>query len=120
DTRRFLTEVEIYLRMHPAEYDTDKKKCLFLLSYLRGKDTQSWKQRNTDLIFNWKSSDDELKWDDLKSAFKKHYLPADIKADAQLRIKDMKMGERADNYVNKFRVLADESGYDDEALAHIF
>ncbi|KAI3615439.1 hypothetical protein WG66_011721 [Moniliophthora roreri] len=120
EARRFLTEVEIYLRMHPSEYDTDEKKCLFLLSYLRGKDTQAWKQRNTDLIFNWKSGDKELKWDDLKSAFKKHYLPIDIKADVQLRIEDMKMGEQADNYVNKFRVLADESGYDDEALAHIF
>uniref|UniRef100_A0A0W0F3G5 Putative pro-pol protein n=1 Tax=Moniliophthora roreri TaxID=221103 RepID=A0A0W0F3G5_MONRR len=98
--------------MHPSEYDTDEKKCLFLLSYLQGKDTQSWKQRNTDLIFNWKSGDDELKWEDLKNAFKKHYLPADIKADVQLRIEDMKMGERADNYVNKFRglpfILADK------------
>ncbi|KAI3615264.1 hypothetical protein WG66_003536 [Moniliophthora roreri] len=120
ETQRFLTEVEIYLRMHPTEYDIDEKKCLFFLSYLRGKDTQAWKQRNTDLIFNWKSGDEELKWDDLKGAFKKHYLPINIKADAQLRIEDMKMGERADNYVNEFRVLADESGYDDEALAHIF
>ncbi|KAI3613545.1 hypothetical protein WG66_006110 [Moniliophthora roreri] len=120
ETWRFLTEVEIYLRMHPTEYDTDKKKCLFFLSYLRGKDTQAWKQRNTDLIFDWKDSDEKLEWKDLKAAFKKHYLPIDIKADAQLRIEEMKMGERADNYVNEFRVLADESGYDDEALAHIF
>ncbi|KAI3600024.1 hypothetical protein WG66_011142 [Moniliophthora roreri] len=120
ETRRFLTEVEIYLRMHPTEYDTDEKKCLFFLSYLRGKDTQAWKQRNTDLIFDWKDGDEKLEWKDLKSAFKKHYLPIDIKADAQLRIEEMKMGERADNYVNEFRVLADESGYDDEALTHIF
>ncbi|ESK83671.1 hypothetical protein Moror_2156 [Moniliophthora roreri MCA 2997] len=105
ETRKFLTKVEIYIRMHPSEYNTDEKKCLFLLSYLRGKDTHG---------------DEELKWEDLKNAFKKHYLPVDIKADAQLRIEDMKMGERADNYVNEFRVLADESGYDDEALAHIF
>uniref|UniRef100_A0A0W0G5Z5 Uncharacterized protein n=1 Tax=Moniliophthora roreri TaxID=221103 RepID=A0A0W0G5Z5_MONRR len=120
ETRRFLTEVEIYLHMHPTEYDTDEKKCLFFLSYLRGKDTQAWKQRNTDLIFDWKDGDKKLEWKDLKAAFKRHYLPIDIKADAQLRIEDMKMGERADNYVNEFRVLADELGYDEEALAHIF
>uniref|UniRef100_A0A0W0GCW9 Retrotransposon gag domain-containing protein n=1 Tax=Moniliophthora roreri TaxID=221103 RepID=A0A0W0GCW9_MONRR len=120
ETRRFLTEVEIYLRMHPTEYDTDEKKCLFFLSYLRGKETQAWKQKNTDLIFDWKDGDEKLEWKDLKAAFKKHYLPIDIKADAQLRIEEMKMGERADDYVNEFRVLADESGYDDEALSHIF
>uniref|UniRef100_A0A0W0G0K2 CCHC-type domain-containing protein n=1 Tax=Moniliophthora roreri TaxID=221103 RepID=A0A0W0G0K2_MONRR len=67
ETRRFLTEVEIYLRMHPTEYDTDEKKCLFFLSYLRGKDTQAWKQRNTDLIFDWKDGDEKLEWKDLKN-----------------------------------------------------
>ncbi|KAI3600007.1 hypothetical protein WG66_011148 [Moniliophthora roreri] len=30
------------------------------------------------------------------------------------------MTKRADNYVNEFRVMADESGYDDQALIHIF
>uniref|UniRef100_A0A0W0FDP1 Uncharacterized protein n=1 Tax=Moniliophthora roreri TaxID=221103 RepID=A0A0W0FDP1_MONRR len=34
DTKRFLMEVEIYLHMHPTDYDTDEKKCLFMLSYL--------------------------------------------------------------------------------------
>ncbi|ESK81729.1 hypothetical protein Moror_11563 [Moniliophthora roreri MCA 2997] len=34
DTKRFLMEVEIYLCMHPTDYDTDEKKCLFMLSYL--------------------------------------------------------------------------------------
>ncbi|ESK80670.1 hypothetical protein Moror_5113 [Moniliophthora roreri MCA 2997] len=34
DTKWFLTEVEIFLQMHPNDYNTDEKKCLFLLSYL--------------------------------------------------------------------------------------
>ncbi|ESK82539.1 hypothetical protein Moror_14371 [Moniliophthora roreri MCA 2997] len=34
DTKRFLMEVEIYICMHPTDYDTDEKKCLFMLSYL--------------------------------------------------------------------------------------
>ncbi|ESK81918.1 hypothetical protein Moror_682 [Moniliophthora roreri MCA 2997] len=91
DTKWFLTKVEIYICMHPSDYNTDEKKC-----------------------------EEELKWTDLKNAFKKHYLPADIQADAQLRIEDAKMGERADSYVNNFRVMANESGYDDQALIHIF
>uniref|UniRef100_A0A0W0G5G5 Uncharacterized protein n=1 Tax=Moniliophthora roreri TaxID=221103 RepID=A0A0W0G5G5_MONRR len=55
DTKRFLMEVEIYLRMHPDEYDTDEKKCLFLLSYLRGKNTESWKKGQSTKIFEPKS-----------------------------------------------------------------
>ncbi|ESK83580.1 hypothetical protein Moror_12070 [Moniliophthora roreri MCA 2997] len=71
-------------------------------------------------IMSGEDGDEALKWDNLKTAFKRHYLLADIKADAQLRIEEMKMGERADNFVNEFRVLADESEYDDQALIHIF
>ncbi|ESK82174.1 hypothetical protein Moror_14465 [Moniliophthora roreri MCA 2997] len=41
DTKKFLMEVEIYLQMHPTKYDNDEKKCLFLLSYLRGKNTEA-------------------------------------------------------------------------------
>uniref|UniRef100_A0A0W0FMG7 Reverse transcriptase-rnase h-integrase n=1 Tax=Moniliophthora roreri TaxID=221103 RepID=A0A0W0FMG7_MONRR len=48
DTKWFLTEVEIFLQMHPNDYNTDKKKCLFLLLYLQGKTTALWKQSKTD------------------------------------------------------------------------
>ncbi|ESK94492.1 hypothetical protein Moror_8150 [Moniliophthora roreri MCA 2997] len=120
DTKRFLMEVEIYLRMHPNEYDNDEKKCLFLLSYMRGKNTESWKKTQSAKIFDQKSDQDELTFSKLKDEFKKHYLPADIQAEAQIKIEEAKMTDRADNYVNDFQVMADESGYDNQALIHIF
>uniref|UniRef100_A0A0W0G223 Reverse transcriptase-rnase h-integrase n=1 Tax=Moniliophthora roreri TaxID=221103 RepID=A0A0W0G223_MONRR len=55
--RRFLTEAEIFLCMNPKDYDTDEKKCLFLLSYMRGKGVTSWKLAHSDKIFNQKSKD---------------------------------------------------------------
>ncbi|KAI3612692.1 hypothetical protein WG66_014592 [Moniliophthora roreri] len=106
--------------MHLSDYDTDEKKCLFLLSYLQGKTTASWKQSKTNRIFERKSGKDELTWTNLKASFKKHYLPADIQADAQLQIEEAHMTDRANTYVNEFRVIANESGYDDQALIHIF
>uniref|UniRef100_A0A0W0FUP1 Retrotransposon gag domain-containing protein n=2 Tax=Moniliophthora roreri TaxID=221103 RepID=A0A0W0FUP1_MONRR len=120
DTKRFLMEVEIYLRMHPTNYDTDKKKCLFMLSYLWGQSTQLWKKTQSAKIFDRKSEDTELTFSKLKDEFKKHYLLANIQAEAQIRIEEAKMTDRADNYVNDFQVMADESGYDDQALIHIF
>ncbi|KAI3619187.1 hypothetical protein WG66_012829 [Moniliophthora roreri] len=120
DTKRFLMEVKIYLCMHPTEYDNDEKKCLFLLSYLRGKNTESWKNGQSRKIFNPKSGETALTFQTLKDEFKKHYLPADIQAEAQIKIEEAKMMDRANNYVNDFRVMADESGYDDQALIHIF
>ncbi|KAI3595022.1 hypothetical protein WG66_002410 [Moniliophthora roreri] len=120
DTKRFLMETKIYLRMHPTEYDNDEKKCLFLLSYLRGKNTESWKNGQSAKIFEPKSGATPLTFQTLKDEFKKHYLPADIQAEAQIRIEEAKMTDRADNYVNDFQVMADESRYGDQALIHIF
>ncbi|KAI3614978.1 hypothetical protein WG66_016848 [Moniliophthora roreri] len=91
DTKRFLMEVEIDLHMHPTDYDNDEK-----------------------------NKDPELMWNNLKDAFKKHYLPADIQAEAQLKIEELRMTDQADNYINNFRVMADESEYDDQPLIHIF
>uniref|UniRef100_A0A0W0FB59 CCHC-type domain-containing protein n=1 Tax=Moniliophthora roreri TaxID=221103 RepID=A0A0W0FB59_MONRR len=103
DTKRFLMEVEIYLRMHPTEYDNDEKKCLFLLSYLRGKNTESWKKGQSWKIFDPKSGETALTFQVPKDEFKKHYLLADIQAEAQIKIEEAKMTDRADNYVNDFR-----------------
>ncbi|ESK86423.1 pro-pol protein [Moniliophthora roreri MCA 2997] len=120
EMKRFLMEVEIYLRMHPTEYNNNEKKCLFLLSYLQGKNTEAWKKTQSKKIFELKSGEEALTFSQLKDEFKKHYLLADIQAEAQIKIKEAKMTDRADNYVNDFRVMADESGYDDQALIHIF
>ncbi|ESK84299.1 hypothetical protein Moror_3750 [Moniliophthora roreri MCA 2997] len=91
DTKRFLIEVEIHLQMHPTEYNNDEKKCLFLLSYLRGKNTEAWKKTQSRRIFEPKSREEALTFSKLKDEFKKHYLPADIQAEAQIKIKEAKM-----------------------------
>ncbi|ESK81839.1 hypothetical protein Moror_9641 [Moniliophthora roreri MCA 2997] len=120
ETKRFLTEVEIFICMHPTDYDTNEKKCLFLLSYMWRPKTKAWKWIYTSKIFDKGDEDVELTWDELKKQFKKHYLPADLQAEPQLKIEEIKMTDQANNYVNEFCVAADESGYDDQALIHIF
>uniref|UniRef100_A0A0W0EWC0 Retrotransposon gag domain-containing protein n=1 Tax=Moniliophthora roreri TaxID=221103 RepID=A0A0W0EWC0_MONRR len=120
DTKRFLMEVKIYLWMHPTEYDNNEKKCLFLLSYLQGKNMEAWKKTQSGKIFEPKSGAEALTFSKLKDEFKKHYLPADIQAEAQIKIEEAKMTDQANNYVNDFRVMANESEYDDQALIHIF
>uniref|UniRef100_A0A0W0FSJ3 CCHC-type domain-containing protein n=1 Tax=Moniliophthora roreri TaxID=221103 RepID=A0A0W0FSJ3_MONRR len=37
-----------------------------------------------------------------------------------MKIEDLRMKERADDYVNQFRLLTMETGYDDEALIKFF
>ncbi|ESK82289.1 hypothetical protein Moror_15470 [Moniliophthora roreri MCA 2997] len=44
----------------------------------------------------------------------------DTIGDAQLKIKDLQMKDRADEFVHEFRLLAIETGYGDQVLIKIF
>uniref|UniRef100_A0A0W0FNU9 Retrotransposon gag domain-containing protein n=1 Tax=Moniliophthora roreri TaxID=221103 RepID=A0A0W0FNU9_MONRR len=89
DTKRFLTEVEIFLCMNPKDYDTDKKKCLFLLSYMQGKEPK----------------DPKLEWTEFQDKFKKDFSPANVRGEAQLQIEELKMEDRANIFIYNFQLL---------------
>ncbi|ESK80821.1 hypothetical protein Moror_4320 [Moniliophthora roreri MCA 2997] len=44
----------------------------------------------------------EEMWDSFKARFRKTWQPVDVKGDAWMKIEDLRMKERADDYVNQF------------------
>lgn len=44
-TRKFITEIMLYLSLNSHIYDTDKKKISFILSFMNGGTAETWKQR---------------------------------------------------------------------------
>ncbi|ESK82170.1 hypothetical protein Moror_14471 [Moniliophthora roreri MCA 2997] len=111
--------------MNPTRYNTSEKKKLTLLLLLKGQ-TQEWKVTEQMKIFPedpnhpiTKKAAEET-WDSFKIRFRKAWQPVDVKEDAQMKIEDLRMKERADDYVNQFRLLAMETGYDNEALIKFF
>ncbi|ESK81826.1 reverse transcriptase-rnase h-integrase, partial [Moniliophthora roreri MCA 2997] len=105
--------------------NTDEKKKMILLSFLKGK-TTDWKTTEQERLFPEDDDPEEKKkaaketWSTFKNRFRKHWQPVDVAGDAQMRIRDLQMKERADNYVNQFRLLASQTGYDDIALITFF
>ncbi|KAI3619225.1 hypothetical protein WG66_012926 [Moniliophthora roreri] len=111
--------------MNPSKGNTDEKKKMILLSLLKGKTTE-WKMTEQEQLFPEDDDPEEKKkaaeetWSAFKNRFKKHWQPVDVAGDAQMRICDLQMKERADDYVNQFRLLASQTGYDDVALMTFF
>ncbi|KAI3596468.1 hypothetical protein WG66_003219 [Moniliophthora roreri] len=111
--------------MNPSRANTDEKKKMILLSFLKGK-TTDWKTTEQERLFPEDDDPEEKKkaaketWSTFKNRFRKHWQPVDVAGDAQMRIRDLQMKERADNYVNQFRLLASQTGYDDIALITFF
>ncbi|ESK82609.1 hypothetical protein Moror_11236, partial [Moniliophthora roreri MCA 2997] len=108
DTRRFLLDLE-----------------LTLLLLLKGR-TREWKVSEQMKIFPENPNSPIAKkaaeetWDNFKARFRKTWQPVDVKGDTQMKIEDLRMKERADDYVNQFQLLAMETGYDNEALIKFF
>ncbi|KAI3612716.1 hypothetical protein WG66_014779 [Moniliophthora roreri] len=125
DTCQFLFDLELYFKMNPSRSNTDKKKKMILLLLLKGKTTE-WKMTEQEQLFPEDDDPEDKKkaaeetWSVFKNKFRKHWQPVDVAGDAQMRIRDLQMKERADDYINQFCLLASQTGYDDVALMTFF
>ncbi|KAI3606121.1 hypothetical protein WG66_003979 [Moniliophthora roreri] len=125
DTHRFLLGLELYFTMNPVKVNTNEKKKMILLSLVKG-DTGEWKIRETMKLF---PEDDDSKkkkeaaketWSSFKQRFQNEWQPINVVREAQMKIEEIKMKDRADEYVNRFRLIAMDTKYDDEALTKFF
>ncbi|ESK82384.1 hypothetical protein Moror_12192 [Moniliophthora roreri MCA 2997] len=98
DTRRFLFNLELYFRMNSSRANTDEKKKMILLSFLKGK-TTDWKTTEQERLFPEDDDPEEKKkaaketWSVFKNRFRKHWQPVNVAGDAQMRIRDLQMKE---------------------------
>ncbi|ESK81299.1 hypothetical protein Moror_12138 [Moniliophthora roreri MCA 2997] len=104
DTRRFLLDLELYFAMNPTRLNTDEKK-MILLSLIKG-DTEEWKQREMMKLFPEDDGSEKKKeaaketWSSFKQRFRSEWQPVNIVREAQIKIEQIKMKDRADEYVN--------------------
>ncbi|ESK85174.1 hypothetical protein Moror_17172 [Moniliophthora roreri MCA 2997] len=124
DTRCFLLDLELYFAMNPVKANTDEKKML-LLSLVKG-NTSEWKQRETMKLFPEDDDPEEKKkaaeetWRSFKQRSQNEWQPVNVVREAQIKIEQIKMMDRADEYVNRFRLIAMDTKYDNEALMKFF
>ncbi|KAI3621120.1 hypothetical protein WG66_007460 [Moniliophthora roreri] len=125
DTCRFLLDLELYFAMNPVKANTNEKKKMLLLLLVKG-NTSEWKQRETMKLFPEDDDPEEKKkaaeetWSSFKQRFQNEWQPVNVVREAQAKIEQIKMTDRADEYVNRFRLIAMDTKYDNEALKRFF
>ncbi|KAI3603075.1 reverse transcriptase-rnase h-integrase [Moniliophthora roreri] len=125
DTYCFLLDLELYFAMNPVKANTDEKKKMLLLSLVKG-NTSEWKQRETMKLFPEDDDPEEKKkaaeetWSSFKQRFRNEWQPVNVVREAQAKIEQIKMTDRADEYINRFRLIAMDTKYDEEALMRFF
>ncbi|ESK87518.1 hypothetical protein Moror_2037 [Moniliophthora roreri MCA 2997] len=115
DAKKFLREVLLYITLNPKAFTTDQSKKLFLLSYMTDGPGEFWKNDKTDLLLAFDPEAEKVSWLDFIEDFKTSFEPLDTALEAQLKLRDLKMKERADKYTYQFAYLAKQTGYNDAA-----
>uniref|UniRef100_A0A0W0FRC2 Retrotransposon gag domain-containing protein n=1 Tax=Moniliophthora roreri TaxID=221103 RepID=A0A0W0FRC2_MONRR len=90
DMHRFLLDLEVLFRMNPTRYNT------------KWKVTEQMKIFPEDPNHPIMKRAAEETWDSFKARFRKAWQLVNVKGDAQMKIEDLRMKERADDYVNQF------------------
>ncbi|KAI3596451.1 hypothetical protein WG66_002861 [Moniliophthora roreri] len=97
DAKKFLQEVLLYIALNPK---------------IPG---EFWKNNKTDLLLAFDADAEKVSWGDFVEDFKMSFKPLNTALEAQLKLQDLKMKERADKYMYQFSYLAKQMGYNDAA-----
>uniref|UniRef100_A0A0W0FN01 Retrotransposon gag domain-containing protein n=1 Tax=Moniliophthora roreri TaxID=221103 RepID=A0A0W0FN01_MONRR len=88
----------------PRAFDGSRKDAkkflreLFLLSYMTDGPGEFWKNDKTDLLLAFDPEAEKVSWTDFMEDFKTSFEPLDTALEAQLKLRDLKMKERANEY----------------------
>ncbi|KAI3615729.1 reverse transcriptase-rnase h-integrase [Moniliophthora roreri] len=112
-------EVKAALPRAFTGYQKDAKKFLreklFLLSYMTDGPGEFWKNDKMDLLLAFNPEAEKVSWIDFVEDFKTSFEPLNTALEAQLKLRDLKMKERADEYTYQFSYLAKQTGYNNTA-----
>ncbi|ESK80640.1 hypothetical protein Moror_15526 [Moniliophthora roreri MCA 2997] len=115
EAKKFLREVLLYVALNPKTFTNDRTKKLFLLSYMTDGLGEFWKNEKTDLLLVRDPKAEKATWTEFIKEFKLSFKLLDTALEAQLKLRDLKMKERADKYMYQFAYLAKQTGYNNTA-----
>ncbi len=104
----FVNAIDLYLEINSDTYDDDKKKIIFLLSYLKGGEAEIWKQqwlngkRNTAGAIPWST----LKYEDIVGDFRQAFEPVEQASNAFFNLQTVRQGSRpVEEYITEINLL---------------
>ena len=110
----FLLEIEMFLRMNGSIYDTDEKKIIYALSFMREGTAGPWKHSYWNAYSNFGFSGT---WAGFKNSLRNDFSPVDKKGEAMNKMMTERQGERtADEYIEQFKIWHLESGIQDQIV----
>ncbi|EEB89117.1 hypothetical protein MPER_12826 [Moniliophthora perniciosa FA553] len=120
-TRKFLNSVYLYIEANEQDFKDEKKKILFLLSFLEGGIAEDWKIVKTEqFMFGNDGGPKYPTWKEFIDEFNKTFEQTDLAGRAREKMHVLMQKGTATEYVNEFKLLATKTRYDTVALIDQF
>ncbi|THH04929.1 hypothetical protein EW145_g5163 [Phellinidium pouzarii] len=116
--RHFLSSCEAYLSLNEQVYNTNKRKIIFVLSFMLEKAARDWATNRTTIALapnsTTKTSTGFGTWEDFVNDFRNTFITTNDSANAQHQLLNIKQMGTADNYNTQFRSLVTHSNISDK------
>jgi Retrotransposon gag protein len=114
-TKKYLQDCKLYLKVNDQIYNTHKKRIVFALSFMTGGTTAGWKESFINDV-HAQTPVDFGTWDAFKAAVTAAFEPIDDQGAARTQMKTLKQGTSGvQDYISQFRILKERSGLTDNA-----
>ena len=104
----FLIELKMYLAMNADIYNTDQRRIIFTLSFMKEETAESWKQSY------WRQTQEQMQpwdWTIFKNALSTSFTAPDNPGDAITKMEtDTMTGGTADEFIKRFKINVNDSG----------
>ena len=117
DLNKFIQSCSAYLDLNTEIFNSDKKKILFVLSYMTKGTAEAWKE-----VYMDKKNGAYGLYPAFIAELKKAFSAADTKGKARAQLQHLRQGkDGTDEYIAQFRILAGQAKLtDDKTLIEYF
>ena len=99
---KFIQSCNAYLKLNRDIFNSDKRKILFILSYMTKGTAEAWKE-----VFMDKKNGTYRSYTDFIAELKKAFSMADAEGEAWAQLQQLRQGkDTADEYIAQFRIFA--------------
>jgi hypothetical protein len=115
DFKRFIAQCLLYMAIRSGDFPDELSRIAFMLALMKGGTAAPWATRMIKKLAG------PLSWEEFEREFEDAFGEVNPGATARAKLESLRMGSNsADEYIQQFETLADESELDDVALMHIF
>jgi len=115
----FFTKCNLHIMGKPRNFPTENAKIFFALSYCEGTLVEEWVTMTTNDIVNF-AAGSIVTYGQLRQVIEEQFGNPDKRRTAQKELAKLKQTGDCEQYVISFRIKAKQTGYDTEALVHLF